>query len=481
MSDSMLIAPGRASRGTMGLPRLLQTAAALGLAAFAGLVAASGAGCKSTATTPPTPFCEGGFTRPAAGSSPATCEGLCSPSACADAGNADNVCVNNYCELQCSSILDCASGQDCVAAKTDGTGAAVTICQDNNKAAIGALCPFGTECATLLACPDGSACVTQNCPMASCKPLVCLTDGSGDASAYCTLEDCHADTDCPGGYWCETVRDPHQICGSPAPPAVCGTTTDPCVTLSMNTANGTTFAAGSVCTQRNECHLRRPCDPCTIDPDCSLTPGQHCVSVGGASVCAQDCASDADCVGGFQCTSGECVPRFGSCTGTGTFCEPCRDDAECATGAVCGSFIPGGERVCTQLGISCDSTNTSCPTAPDGVHGQCIDSVVNAAQGDPGYDTCTAPYNAATNVFGCWCGNTGTGCYVGTDCCNKTCTGADRRTWCRAPATERVTLGDFPLTAPAGGSNGQRAPWPSPPNPLSPRWNRSPIPSSPAR
>jgi len=420
MPHTMLFAPPAAPVSSnpraWGLRRVIQTVAAIALAASASVVSASGStGCGK--------FCEGGFVRPVAGSTQGTCEGLCEPSACANAGNA---CVDNRCELQCTSLLDCASGQSCVPAKSDDAGAAITICQDNGKAAIGALCPFGNECATLTACPDGSACTTANCPATSCKPLVCLSSGSGDPNAFCTLQDCHADTDCPGGYWCETVRDPHQICGGPVPSTDCGTTKDPCVDPAMNTANGTTFAAGSVCTQRNECRLRRPCDPCATDIDCSLTPGQHCVAVGGTNVCSQDCASDADCVGGFECTAGQCVPRFGSCTGAGKFCQPCHDDGECATGSLCIALISGGERVCFQPAIPCPtSSNSACPAAPDGTHGQCLDATVNVAAGYSGYDTCYVPYIAATDAFGCWCGNKGTGCFTGADCCSKGCTGAD--------------------------------------------------------
>lgn len=192
----------------------------------------------------------------------------------------------------------------------------------------------------------------------------------------------------------------------------------------MNAANGTTFAMGSVCTERNECVLRQPCDPCTTDIDCSLTPDQHCVDIAGANVCAQDCSTDADCLGGFACDSGVCVPRFGACTGAGKYCQPCRGDGDCASGALCAQFLPGGERACFTPGLTCTG-NSDCPIAPDGVHGQCLNETVNLSQGEPGYDTCYVPYITATDAFDCWCGNPGTGCYANADCCSKTCTGGD--------------------------------------------------------
>lgn len=426
--------PRRAPR----LRRALQGAAALGLAAIAGLVSTSGSsGCGT--------FCKGGFIRQVPGKVE-TCEGLCAPSKCA---NPNNTCVNNDCELECTSLADCGPGQDCVAATEDGTMSAVTICQDNGKAAVGASCPFGTECTTLLACPDGSncdytqcngtpctpdpaacpssascplgtcsdgsACTVPGCAKADCKPLACLTAGAGDADAYCTLQDCQSDSNCPGGYWCEQVRDPHQICGKPVPNAnFCGTTTDPCVTLAQDTANGTTYAAGSVCTQRNECRLREPCDPCHTDIDCSLVSGQHCTTIGSVMDCTDDCSTDSDCHGGFQCTSGACVPRFGSCTGAGTFCEPCHDDAECASGSICVEIETGGERFCFDPSLPC-TASASCPTSPGGLQGVC-----NTTSG-----TCDPPMNTATGRFGCWCGNKGIACYLDMECCSKNCKDPD--------------------------------------------------------
>jgi hypothetical protein len=458
MPHSMLLSPAsspvsRAPRA-WGVRRLLQTVAALGLAALAGVVSASGAtGCGSTST-----FCAGGFIRPTPGTAQGVCEGLCAPSKCANPGN---VCVDNRCELECAGILDCQGGQDCVAAKTDGaSGTAVTICQTSSKAAIGARCPFGNECAAQKACPDGSncdytqcggttcspdpvacdgvtgcttgkcsdgsACVVPGCAQTACKPLVCVSNGSGDADAYCSLQDCQTDANCPGGYWCEVVSDPHQICGKPKPnTTTCGTTTDPCVDPSMNAANGTTYSQGQFCTERNECRIRRQCDPCATDVDCSLTPSQHCV----AGSCALDCGSDADCLSGYQCTSGECVPRYGSCAapkGTGTFCETCRNQDDCATGFHCDALLPGGLRTCLiSAGTKNCTADSMCPKSPSGLFGACLGAAEESQPGDGVYQTCFAPFDAAGGAYQCWCSNKAAACYTSADCCSKSCKGAD--------------------------------------------------------
>ena len=348
-------------RNLRGLPprggwlRSVQVLAALALAAFGVVVTASAAtGCS---TTPK--FCDGGYVRTVKGIP--TCEGLCAPSKCANPGN---VCVSNLCALECKSHADCALGEDCLAATPDGASAATKTCQANGRAPVGVKCPSGNECGgQAQACPDGSdcdfnqcgggtcaldlvacgasatcsigkcddgtRCTVPGCTQDKCKPLVCLSAGVGDADAYCTALDCHADTNCPGGYQCAKVRDPHKICGAPTPKlaGLCGTTTDPCVMAGAT--DGTTFVQGPWCTERSECRVRKLCDPCTTDDDCGAIRGMHCTAMGAAKFCTTDCAADSDCGDGFKCASGACTPRAGSCTGKKTFCEPCHNDDDC--------------------------------------------------------------------------------------------------------------------------------------------------------
>ncbi len=465
MAHSMQLVGSRSKKARGWVAAVL---ALLALATVGGTSSVGAVGCSSPA------FCVGGYIRTVpgktAGTTEQTCEGLCSPSKCANPGN---VCVANLCELSCTSLQDCAPGQDCVAVTTDGTGGGgsggtmTTICQDNGKAAIGVNCPFGNECTPASppvaggaqpACPDGSncdytqcataggmctpdpiacaaitgkcpiglcsgdgatACIVPGCAATDCKPLVCLSDapaGSADEAAYCTLLDCHANTDCPGGYWCAKVPDPHQICGGPMPGANCGTTTDPCVDPSMDATNGTTFVKGPFCTLRNECRILRQCDPCATDLDCSLTAGRHCTTMASAKFCTQDCVTDADCVSGFECTTGECVPRAGSCTGSGKFCEMCHDDTECGTGFECLQFETGGERVCVNTSLPC-MVDTDCPVAPSGLHGWCdIDATS---------PVCLIPMNSGSGELTCWPSNKDAACYLNTECISKHCTGAD--------------------------------------------------------
>jgi hypothetical protein len=337
------------------------------------------------------------------------------------------------------------------------------ICENEGKAGIGVNCPFGNECTPAKppvaggpqpACPDGSncdftqcgggtcavdpiacaaftgtctigvcddmtPCTVPGCTQDKCKPLVCLSAapaGGADEGAYCTLQDCHADTDCPGGYWCATVADPHQICGGPKPGPNCGTTTDPCVDPTMDAANGTTFVKGPFCTLRNECRLRGACDACTSDLDCSITAGRHCTEVGSAKFCVADCATDEDCIDGYACTMGECAPRSGACVGMGKFCETCHDDTDCGTGLECLQFETGGERVCVNLALPC-AADTDCPTAPSGLHGWC--------NVDASPFTCLIPMNSGSGKFTCWPSNKDSACYLDAECNSKMCIGPD--------------------------------------------------------
>jgi hypothetical protein len=145
---------------------------------------------------------------------------------------------------------------------------------------------------------------------------------------------------------------------------------------------------------------------------------------GGATFCASDCSTDGDCANGFQCTSGECVPRAGSCTGTKTFCEPCHVDTECAAGLYCSRESSGLERICVSpIGTIDCTTDADCPTSPSGLHGKCMDATTESQPGDGVYHTCWLPFFQSIDRFQCWGNNTGAACGVDTDCFSNKCLG----------------------------------------------------------
>src|SRR5262249_40285846 len=151
---------------------------------------------------------------------------------------------------------------------------------------------------------------------------------------------------------------------------------------------------------------------------CSLTGGMHCTAMGGASFCTADCGADADCPNGFQCTSGACVPRAGSCVGTKTFCQPCLIDDDCGTGLYCSTgdgycILPPGSMACTS--------DASCPTSPSGLHGMCLDERAEVQPGDGAYHTCYLPFLQDLDAFTCWGNNAGAACGANGDCVSKNC------------------------------------------------------------
>jgi hypothetical protein len=344
----------------------------LAFVTLAFVVLAFAVACEDT----PGAACVGGIVLP-----DGTCAARCDPAKCLPG----NVCVDNACVLTCEAHLECTAGaQSCLPAVEDETAAAVSVCLDNGAAGVGAPCPLGDECTA---------------------PLGCLGAGVGDALAYCTRFDCAADADCPGGYECGLTRDPRAICGTDkGNGGRCGTTDAACVDPSMLSPDGP-LIEGPDCILRRACVQRSACAPCASALDCSLVAGLDCVDVGGSSRCAATCLGDGDCKPSETCAAGACKPRFGTCEGTGGFCEPCRDDLDCAalgpTGACMEIFR--GETACIDQAMPATcTTSDDCPTSPSGRHGTCIDETLGVVAGDPLYHHCTFPYDQATNAFGCW-------------------------------------------------------------------------------
>jgi hypothetical protein len=273
-----------------------------------------------------------------------------------------------------------------------------------------------------------------------------------DANAFCTVFDCQADSDCPGGWWCATVNAapnvttttpsfgktravclPREYCAvcqmdHDCPRAADGATQQHCV----SDPNGGGFCtpqcgttadckADAICTKQwgvcaqATCKADSDCNaggvtekcfagtcgvPCARDADCPPSNGapQHCAS--GACV-TQACQSDDDCpptAGTYQhCNAGACtpecgsnadcnpaaqdqtcvplsvcVPRAGTCLGDGSFCSPCRSDADCADG-YCLSAPYSEELFCSQKAAAGPCTadgapNGACPTPPNGAN-----------------------------------------------------------------------------------------------------------------
>ncbi len=252
-------------------------------------------------------------------------------------------------------------------------------------AGVGTPCPFGTECPA--------------------TAPACISAGVGDATAYCSVYDCEGDSDCPSGLYCGVRRDPHAICGSNPPKGdnnTCGLTNEPCIDLA---GDATTRFEGSLCMLRKACLYREQCAPCASDADCSAKPYQKCAALGGESRCARECGDSGDCLDDATCESGVCTPKAGACKATGQFCEPCLDDTDCgdaSTMRACAELI-GGMKGCFDFAFATPcTTDSSCPTAPGGKHGSCLDENLGVSAGDPQYHRCYLPVDTVSYAVSCW-------------------------------------------------------------------------------
>ncbi len=219
------------------------------------------------------------------------------------------------------------------------------------------------------------------------------------------MYDCADDSGCPGGFYCGIVRDPHGICGSNPPKGdnnTCGVTAEPCIDPA---GDPTTRFEGSVCLLRKACLYREQCAPCVSDADCGGKPYQKCASIGGESRCARECTDAGDCLQDAACQGGVCVPKAGSCTGTGQFCEPCLSDEDCGDASTMNACaeLSGGMRGCFDFSFatSC-TTDANCPVSAGGKHGACLNENYGLAPGDPQYHKCYLPIDPVTYLTSCW-------------------------------------------------------------------------------
>jgi hypothetical protein len=329
----------------------------------------------------------------------------------------------------------CAAGNQCI---DDGSGSGPQC----HLVCTGQTCPFGYYCndgvlsgqaadwcapnTTAVSEPDGSSPWGTPCLPTkgeSSNPACDLADGficygvsPTDANAFCTIDGCQQDSDCPGGWWCETVNTrpnvttakrsfgatrtvckPRDYCASckmdhDCPSAANGTQQH-CVALPGS--GGDAAPPGNYCSPQcasnADCTLDATCvtqwsvctpaqgTSCRSDDDCPPASGtyQHCDS----GTCTPECGSAADCTGtGQKCTSlSTCQPRAQACVGSGGFCSPCDSDADCTQGGYCLSAAYSTERYCSvklekgtcpepdQSGYTIGAPGAGqCPPAPPG-------------------------------------------------------------------------------------------------------------------
>lgn len=333
------------------------------------------------------------------------CEKKCLDSACASG----TICVDNACRSKCTSANDCGPQQRCVARASD-TGERGSFCVGASApvvmgAQVGTACTSNADCAEsagvhciddtcTFTCEIHADCVSCNAQgrcksVGSCsgnatdtagKPVrTCVGDSfprefgqfgsacpngpesddcdktngfvcrgtSGDIDAYCTKQGCAADSECPTGFFCSTIRK------------------------------------GSSRTETIQICLRREfCAPCDSDVDCLGVRNQLCAKdLSGEKICTVLCDDNINsCPWGASTTcratddvlgAPTCSHRFGSCHGTGNSCEPCVDQRDCPGGA-CVAERFTNEQFCVDFGVTCSCPDNAggrcagggCPTSP---------------------------------------------------------------------------------------------------------------------
>jgi hypothetical protein len=289
--------------------------------------------------------------------------------------------------------------------------------------------------------------------------FACFGISPTDANAFCTIFDCAADSDCPGGWWCATVDRkpnvvtthrsfgdtrtvcrPRQYCAPCKEDHDCPRAADGTQQHCVPDAHGSTFCSLECATTAN-CPLDATCQSwfavctppkgpaCQSDEDCAPAKGtfQHCLS----GTCTPECAGASDCDPGQQCGSlSTCQPRAGTCLGDGSFCSPCRSDSDCK-GGYCLYADYSTERFCSH------ATQGTCPASTQaGVvlnrpsAGECSSPPSMAPAADPHYGAvgCTfastqlAPANQCVALTSISDGNgtcinpPGTDCVLVTGC-----------------------------------------------------------------
>lgn len=407
------------------------------------------------------------------------CEKKCNPAQCLVAGS---TCFRNACASPCNGHDDCPIGKNCVGliaddGKTqgnycytpdfakDGSTGQYEPCQANEDCdqARGFACVDGecriagcrvhADCVAVGTCapggklPDGAtvnSCIKGQtypegqygtaCPGGAAAKecdeesgFTCIGAGPGDVDAYCTGTACTADSECPSGYFCSSVRTSRAPCQD-----ACGFTGQPTATNCVPAADigpGKAYSCGPLTLLRNLCLKRQYCNECESDADCMALPDQICAKdVKGNKKCTVLCdpnisnacpwGNASDCqVWDKDVGVPTCAHRFGDCKGTGKSCEPCVDDGDCPTGLCLQSDFTQ-EKYCVDLGASCAcgsgvplQSNAicqggGCPQTPGGLTMNCYGGPAVQAGGSPLYQKCVGANVqsgfGSSPQTGCW-------------------------------------------------------------------------------
>jgi len=316
------------------------------------------------------------------------------PGECNSAACVDGVCCDRACTGACEacnatgSVGTCSpiSGTplkghpSCAPYKTCSAGACASSCATDADC-----CGTSAECCTGSTCPSGFAgsyCVAGSC-VAKKANGAAASAGRECASGFAIDSVC-CDVACAGQ--CEAcdvtgkVGTCSVIAGTPRPSrtpceasasAECKARCDG-VTRGICTYPAATVACGAdACVSGVETH-RRFCDGLGRCGDVPKACGAY---VCGTSTCKTTCATAADCIAGFSCMAGACVPA----PGLGSACsssKPCDPALTCLDGVCCGSTsCPSGTKcnLAASPGTCAKDNGNACATSAECGSGSCVD------------------------------------------------------------------------------------------------------------
>jgi hypothetical protein len=129
---------------------------------------------------------------------------------------------------------------------------------------------------------------------------------------------------------------------------------------------------------------------------------------GSDSFCSPECTSNSTCNNEARCAPlgsdpsiKTCYPRAGTCKGDGSFCSPCRSDADCGSDGACLKGQYTTEHFCGKKGSApCATATTSpCPKPPSGANKHATCSIGDSPEVPP-TDFCGGVYFFVDNAVG---------------------------------------------------------------------------------
>jgi N-acetylneuraminic acid mutarotase len=281
--------------------------------------------------------------------------------ACATAGE----CGSGYCtDGVCCGTASCPTGTSCSNPTKPGSCAKLD----------GMTCAAGAECASGL-CVDGVCC------NAACTGQCEACDVAGSVGK-CTPVNGQSHGARPA---CDDGG------GNPCRKTTCNGVMRTACTLP---AKGTVACGAASCTDGVESHAST-CDGGGACSDVKKSCGLY---VCGASACLTTCASASDCVAGYWCKAGACVPtdRLGTACVDGSSCAK---GLFCTDGVCCGVASCGGGATCAaagHLGQCSKKLGSACGVGAECASGLCVDGVCCDRACDGQCEACDASGSTGT-------------------------------------------------------------------------------------